>query len=118
MTSTTQYTVVGDDKLHCEGCERRVGRALKRMGGIREVEASYRTQRVAVEYDPGRLAKERSGRGLSCSATRSSLGDLLGSRHHPDSVGVDARPSLACEGGRPGRAWRRRSCGSASPAAR
>lgn len=57
MTGKTEFTVVGDDKLHCEGCEQRVGRALKRLGGVREVEASYRTQRVAVEYDPGQVGE-------------------------------------------------------------
>ncbi len=55
MTGTTKFTVIGEEKLHCEGCEQRVGRALKRLDGVREVEASYRTQRVEVEYDPGRI---------------------------------------------------------------
>ncbi len=57
MTGMTEFTVVGEDKLHCEGCEQRVGRALKRLGGVREVEASYQTQRVEVEYDPGQVGE-------------------------------------------------------------
>jgi copper chaperone CopZ len=58
MTNTAEFTVVGEEKLHCEGCEQRVGRALKRLDGVREVEASYRSQRVEVDYDPGRVGEE------------------------------------------------------------
>ncbi len=58
MASTIEYTVVGEDKLHCEGCEQCVDRALKRLGGVREVEASYQTQRVKVEYDPGQVGEK------------------------------------------------------------
>lgn len=59
MTSITEFTVVGEEKLHCEGCEQRVDRALKRLDGVREVEASYQTQRVEVEYDPGQVGEEQ-----------------------------------------------------------
>lgn len=59
MTDTIEYIVVGEEKLHCEGCEQRVGRALKRLGGVREVEASYQTQRVEVEYDSGQVGEEQ-----------------------------------------------------------
>lgn len=59
MTDAIEYTVVGEEKLHCEGCEQRVGRALKRLGGVGEVEASYQTQRVEVEYDPGQVGEEQ-----------------------------------------------------------
>lgn len=58
MADMIEYTVVGEDKLHCEGCEQRVGRALKRLDGVREVEASYRSQRIEVEYDPGQVGDE------------------------------------------------------------
>lgn len=55
MTNTTKYNVVGEEKLHCEGCEQRVGRALERLDDVRSVEASHESQRVEVEYDPGRV---------------------------------------------------------------
>lgn len=55
MTNTAKYTVVGEEKLHCEGCEQRVGRALERLEGVRSVQASHGTQQVEVEYDPGRV---------------------------------------------------------------
>lgn len=58
MADTIEYTVIGEDKLHCEGCEQRVGRALKRLDGVREVEANHRSQRIEVEYDPGQVGEE------------------------------------------------------------
>lgn len=59
MTNTAKYTVVGEEKLHCEGCEQRVGRALERLDGVRSVEASHESQRVEVEYDPSRVDEEQ-----------------------------------------------------------
>ncbi len=59
MTNTIEYTVVGEGKLHCEGCEQRVDRALKRLPGVREVEASHKSQRIEVGYDPGRVDQEQ-----------------------------------------------------------
>lgn len=59
MTVTTEFTVVGEEKLHCEGCEQRVDRALRRLPGIREVQASHRSQRIEVGYDPDRVGEEQ-----------------------------------------------------------
>lgn len=58
MTDKIEFTVVGEEKLHCEGCEQRVDRALKRLDGVREVEASHRSQHIEVEYDPGQVDEE------------------------------------------------------------
>ena len=52
------FTVVGKDRLHCEGCEERVERALKRLPGVREVEADHHTQRIEVGYDPDEVGTE------------------------------------------------------------
>ncbi len=77
MMNTTDFTVVGEEKMHCEGCEQRVGRALKRLPGVREVQANHRSQHVGVEYDLGQVGEEE---------IRESL-DLLGYEVAP---GVDA----------------------------
>lgn len=58
MADKTEFIVVGEEKLHCEGCEQRVDRALKRLDGIWEVEASHRSQHIEVEYDPGQVGEE------------------------------------------------------------
>lgn len=58
MASTANFTVTGDQKIHCEGCEQRLGRALKRLPGVSRVEAGADSQRVVVEFDPGRVGDE------------------------------------------------------------
>ncbi len=57
MTSSTEFTVIGEEKLHCEGCEQRVDRALKRLDGVREVRTSHRSQRIEVGYDLERISE-------------------------------------------------------------
>lgn len=58
MTSTTEFTVVGEQKIHCAGCEQRVGNALGRLPGVEGVEASARSQRVRVAIDRDRVGPE------------------------------------------------------------
>ena len=52
MTQTLNFTVVGDQKLHCQSCEQRVATALRRLSGVQTVEASATTQQVIVRCDP------------------------------------------------------------------
>ncbi len=59
MTNTIDFTVTGEQKIHCEGCEQRIHRALRRLPGIQDVEASAETQRVAVTLDPDRVGPEQ-----------------------------------------------------------
>jgi copper chaperone len=58
MANTTEFTVTGEQKIHCEGCERRIDRALRRLPGILGVEASAESQRVVVEMDPEWVSSE------------------------------------------------------------
>lgn len=58
MANTAEFVVTGEQKIHCEGCEQRIGRALKRLPGVGSVEASAETQRVIVETDPDRVGLE------------------------------------------------------------
>lgn len=58
MANTTEFTVTGEQKIHCEGCERRIDRALRRLPGVLGVEASAERQRVVVEMDPDRVSPE------------------------------------------------------------
>lgn len=38
--------------MSCSGCEQRLGKALGRLDGVREVRADHRTGRVQVRFDP------------------------------------------------------------------
>ncbi len=54
-TTTLDFTVIGAQTIHCAGCEQRIGNALRRLPGIREVEASHQTQGVRVVIDPAQV---------------------------------------------------------------
>ncbi len=54
-TTTLDFTVIGEQTIHCAGCEQRIGNALHRLPGIREVAASHQTQGVRVAIDPAQV---------------------------------------------------------------
>lgn len=59
MAERIDFTVMGDEKLHCSGCETRVRFTLQRMPGIEHVAANAETQRVAVMFDPALLTADQ-----------------------------------------------------------
>jgi len=59
MSATVvQFEVVGEEKIHCEGCEARIANALRRLPGVAEVQASAETQQVRVTIDPARTSQD------------------------------------------------------------
>ncbi len=52
MGRTLNLIVTGERKIHCAGCEERIGNALRRLPGIQDVQASADTQKVVVTFDP------------------------------------------------------------------
>ncbi len=58
MAETAHYTVIGEQKIHCAGCEERIMNALRRLPGVQDVQASHETQLVAVTFDPARVTPE------------------------------------------------------------
>jgi copper chaperone len=59
MTNTVEFRVTGEQKIHCEGCEQRIDRALRRLSGVKEVRASAGDQRVEVTLDPERVERKQ-----------------------------------------------------------
>lgn len=59
MTQTIEFVVTGPEKLHCEGCEQRVGNVLRRLAGVKTVQASAQTQHVVVTFDAGAVAPDQ-----------------------------------------------------------
>lgn len=57
-TTVVQFEVVGEEKIHCAGCETRIASALRRLPGVEEVRASAETQRVNVTIDPARTSED------------------------------------------------------------
>lgn len=59
MLKSATFEVVGDQKLHCEGCENRVTRLLKGLEGVVRVRAQASSQRVDVQFESDVLAPNR-----------------------------------------------------------
>ena len=59
MAQTLHYTVTGEQKIHCAGCEERIRKALRRLSGIQDVQASAETQQVVVSFDPARVTPDQ-----------------------------------------------------------
>lgn len=59
MTNRIDFIAIGDEKIHCSGCETRIRFALQRMSGVQHVAADTQTQRVAVTFDPALLSPDQ-----------------------------------------------------------
>lgn len=59
MAHTVDFTVVGEERIHCEACERRIGNALRRLPGVRDVRASAQTQQVVVVLDLAEVSPDQ-----------------------------------------------------------
>jgi copper chaperone CopZ len=59
MPQTLEFVVTGEEKMHCDGCEQRVSKALRRLPGVQDVRASAVTQQVLVTIDPSQVGAEQ-----------------------------------------------------------
>jgi copper chaperone CopZ len=59
MAQTLEFVVTGEEKMYCAGCEQRVSNALRRLPGVREVQANATTQQVLVTVDPNQVGAEQ-----------------------------------------------------------
>ncbi len=55
MFKSVTLEVIGDQRLACESCERRVERLLKRLEGVGQVRAQASDQHIEVLFDSARL---------------------------------------------------------------
>jgi copper chaperone CopZ len=58
MVQTLEFVVMGEEKMHCAGCEQRVSNVLRRLPGVQEVQANATTQQVRVTVDPSQVGAE------------------------------------------------------------
>ncbi len=76
MTQAINFTITGERKLNCHGCEHRVVTAVRRVPGIEVVQASVQTQQVAVSIDPmqvqpGQVREKLNQMGYEVTPTES-----------------------------------------------
>ena len=79
MATNFQFSVIGEQKIHCSSCEERIVRVLKRVPGIQNVLASAGDQHIAVLVDPTRvtagIVQAKLGEiGYEVAANRGNLG--------------------------------------------
>lgn len=58
MFKSIVFEVVGDQKMVCENCERRVERMLKGMAGVAKVHAHSKNQQIEVLVDTALLESD------------------------------------------------------------
>lgn len=59
MIENLSYTVTGEEKMHCAGCESRVKNALQRLDGVHQVVAAAEGQDIRVSIDRSKISPER-----------------------------------------------------------
>lgn len=55
MLRSVILEVIGDQRIFCDGCERRVERLLKTLQGVGQVRAQARNQHIEVLFDAAAL---------------------------------------------------------------
>jgi copper chaperone CopZ len=56
--------VIGEQTMHCAGCETAVKFALKQLPGVQRVEANHKMQQIKLTFDSQALGLERVRREL------------------------------------------------------
>ncbi len=59
MRDTVQFSITGEQTIHCASCEARIERALRRVAGVQDVRANADTQQVAATIDPTHVTPEQ-----------------------------------------------------------
>ncbi|KAB8007722.1 heavy-metal-associated domain-containing protein [Pseudomonas sp. Fig-3] len=59
MLENMRYTVTGEEKMHCEGCESRVKNALQRLEGVQQVVANAEGQAIRVSIDSSKISPKQ-----------------------------------------------------------
>ncbi len=59
MSDTVQFSITGEQTIHCASCEARIERALRRVAGVQDVRANADTQQVAATIDPTHVTPEQ-----------------------------------------------------------
>lgn len=75
MVSKVDLTVVGDQTMHCGGCENRVRFALSRLPGVQSVSASAKTQAISVLIEPGQVSVEQVQERLRVAGFETAVGN-------------------------------------------
>ncbi len=54
-----EFTITGENRMHCSGCEQRIGNALRRLPGVQDVRASAHNQQVVASIDTTLVSRDQ-----------------------------------------------------------
>ncbi len=74
MLKSVIFEVIGEQRLFCDGCERRVESLLKALQGVRQVRAQARNQRIEVLFDAAALQADTIAEGLAKAGYETKVG--------------------------------------------
>lgn len=74
MFKSITFEVIGDQRLVCENCERRVERMLKALPGVSQVRAQAHDQCIEVLFDTATLEATAITERLSKAGYETSVG--------------------------------------------
>lgn len=58
MAETADTTMLQVEGMTCTGCEQRIGAALRRVDGVRDVSADHISGEVRVQFNPRRTDRD------------------------------------------------------------
>jgi copper chaperone CopZ len=59
MTEKLNLEIMGEQTMHCSGCERTVQFTLARVPGVRSVKANHKTQTIEIDLIPDQTDLEK-----------------------------------------------------------
>lgn len=54
-TERDDLAVIRIEGMHCHKCEQAIGKSIRRLAGVREVEVDFPTSQASVLYDPAQV---------------------------------------------------------------
>jgi copper chaperone len=75
MFKSVTFEVTGDQRLACEGCERRVERVLKALPGVGKVRAQAHNQTIQVLFDASVVRPDAIAERLSKAGYQTRVGN-------------------------------------------
>jgi copper chaperone len=82
MLKSVTFEVIGDQRLDCESCERRVERLLKALQGVGQVRAHAHNQRIEVLFDTAVLEATALAERLAEAGYKTRVGSSTAEAGH------------------------------------
>ena len=58
-TVKIRYRVIGEQRMHCKGCESTVQYTLSQLSGVKTIRADHQAQTILIEVDGADIDREK-----------------------------------------------------------